>query len=179
MELITKRKNNLIVNLIIMAVLTVSFINEPKHVQATENFSFESNLADHKIESAKINREESLRAFFKKYDSPLEHNAQTFINVADKYGMDYRLLPAISGVESTYCKQIIEGTYNCYGWGIYGNNVIAFDSYDTGIEEVGKGIFEGYIVKGADSVEEIAPIYNPNTPLHWGGKVRYIMSQIG
>ncbi len=134
--------------------------------------------ADHQIAAVKIDREEKLRNFFSKYNSPLADSAETFVAIADKYNIDYRLLPAISGVESTFCRNIIQGTYNCYGWGIYGNNVIYFDSFDDGIQKVGQGIYEGYVTKGADSVEKIAPIYNPNTPWHWSGKVRFFMNQI-
>ena len=31
-------------------------------------------------------------------------------------GLDYRLVPAISGVESTFGKHIPDNSYNAYGW---------------------------------------------------------------
>ena len=66
-------------------------------------------------------RTANLKYFFRKYNSPLYDHAQTFVDFADKYQFDYRLLPAIAMQESNLCKYIYEGSYNCWGWGIYGS----------------------------------------------------------
>ncbi len=135
-------------------------------------------VADYIITYEKVDREAQLRKFFKKYNSPLEENSETFIKVADKYNMDYRLLPAISCLESSCGKKLIPESYNPFGWGVYGGNYIAFADYNESIETVGEGLHKGYISKGANTVEKIAPIYNPPNPIKWGHSVRFFMNQI-
>ncbi len=134
--------------------------------------------ADHKIEHTVVNREENLRKFFAKYDSELANHVDTFVAVADEYGHDYRLLPAISCMESGCAKAYRVGTYNVFGWGIYGNNHINFASFDDAIQTVGKGIYDGYVVKGADTPEKMAPIYTPPNSRHWLSGVRFFMAEI-
>lgn len=131
------------------------------------------------IEGVAVNRVESLYKFFKKRNSPLAEKSRKFVEVADKYSLDYRLLPAISCLESACGVKMPYQSYNAWGWGVYGNNVIRFKDFDEGIEKVGKGIYEGYVLKGASTVEKIAPIYNPPTHQSWLGKVKFFMAEIG
>ncbi len=135
-------------------------------------------IADHYIEYKEINREESLEALFEKYDSPLKGKSKVFIEVADKYNLDYRLLPAIAGMESTFCKRILPKSYNCWGWGIHGNNAIYFNSFEEGIEKVGKGIHDGYTAKGLDTPEKMARVYTPPNPHNWLKGVTKFMNEI-
>jgi len=130
------------------------------------------------IQRQRIDRTANLRAFFKSYNSSLEPYSEHFVLVADKYGLDYRLLPAISCVESTCGKFYIPSSNNPFGWGIYGNTVTSFESIEVGIDTVGAGLAKNYVNKGYDTVEEIAPIYNPNTPVQWGGKINFFFKQI-
>mgnify|MGYP001547373333 CR=1 FL=1 len=120
----------------------------------------------------------TLESFFEKYNSPLKNHAKTFVETADLYNMDYKLLPAISCMESTCAKKIIPNSYNPFGWGIYGNNYIAFDSYDHAIKTVADGIFKGYISKGLDTVEKMAPVYTPPNYNHWMSGVNYFIYDI-
>jgi hypothetical protein len=121
----------------------------------------QERLLDVEIAKSREVRIEALEKFFTKLNSPLKANAATFVDVADKYNLDYRLLPAISCMESTCGKALIEGSYNPFGWGIYGRNAIYFSSYDEAIETVGKGVKEKYVNKGLDTPEKIAPVYTP------------------
>lgn len=175
--LILSKENKIIVFLLIMAFL-LGFISEKTKVQAKESVFSDLAKPDHTIGYKIVDREAKLEAFLQRYNSPMAGEAATFIEVADKYNMDYRLLPAISCLESTCGRVLIPDTYNPFGWGIYGDNYIAFESWAEGIETVGKGIHEGYILKGADTVEKMAPIYNPPTPESWGNKVKFFMNQI-
>lgn len=134
-----------------------------------------SSKITHSIEYKKIDREESLREFFKKYNSPLANNAKTFVEVADKYSIDYKLLPAISCVESTCAKFYIKANYNPFGWG---SGLIKFGSFDEAIQKVGKGLQEIYLARGLDTVEEIAPVYTPPSYIHWQKNVRFFMNKI-
>ncbi len=166
---------NLIVTIILTAVTggLSNFNVNAKEPQITPEV-----VADYIITYEKVDREAQLRKFFKKYNSPLEENSATFVEVADRYDMDYRLLPAISCLESSCGKKLIPESYNPFGWGVYGGNYIAFADYDESIETVGEGLHKGYIVKGANTVEKIAPIYNPPNPIKWGQSVRFFMNQI-
>ena len=130
------------------------------------------------IEYIRVDRVASLEKFFEKYKSPLIGSASTFVAVADLYDIDYRLLPSISCMESTCGKFLIEGSYNPFGWGIHGNNFIAFNSYDEAIQVVGEGLNKGYFSKGFDTIEEIAPIYTPPNPHNWARGVRFFSNQI-
>src|SRR5258708_2556960 len=55
--------------------------------------------------SSKDVRTESLRLFLQKNKSPLEPYSTNLIDSANKYGIDYRLLPAIAMQESNLCKK--------------------------------------------------------------------------
>ena len=123
-------------------------------------------------------RAENLEKFLGKYNSPLKSNAKTFVAVADKYGIDYRLLPSISCMESTCGKFLIPGTYNPFGWGIYGSQYISFKDYDEAIETVAKGLNESYFSKGLDTPEKIAPVYTPPNHVNWLAGVTYFMKQV-
>lgn len=126
----------------------------------------------------KIDREKVLKEFFSKYKSPLIDHTDTFIDVADKHGLDFRLLPAISCIESSCGKKLIPDSYNPFGWGIYGNNVLKFKSYDEAIETVGEGLKKNYIAKGFDTPEKIAPIYTPPGHKNWLRSVNFFVGEI-
>jgi len=116
-----------------------------------------------------------LEKFFEKYNSPLKGHADTFVKTAEKYNIDYKLLPAISCMESTCGKRMLPNTYNPFGWGIYGKNFIAFKNFDEAIETVGAGLNKGYFAKGLDTVAEIAPIYTPPNSHNWKNGVNFFI----
>lgn len=116
-----------------------------------------------------------LEGFLAQYDSPLTPHAETFIEVSDRYGLDWRLLPAIAGTESTFGLRYIRGTYNPFGWG---SGRIYLGSWDNGIETVGEALWEKYLLKGKRplTVEGIGSIYAESP--HWPRSVRYWMGKI-
>ena len=123
------------------------------------------------------NRAKILGEFLKQYDSPLVPHTDDFVKYADKYSLDWRLVVSISGVESTFGKAIPYNSYNGWGWGIYGNNIIRFSSWTEGIQTVSKGLRENYINKwGAEDVYEIGRFYAASPT--WGSRVTYFMEQI-
>lgn len=58
----------------------------------------------------------ALGNYFSKHNCPLLPYVDDFIAAADKYNIDYRLLPAISIHESTCGKRYPFNTYNPFGW---------------------------------------------------------------
>ncbi len=109
----------------------------------------------------------NLKFFFRKYNSVLYDNAETFVKYADQNQFDYRLLPAIAMQESNLCKYVYEGSHNCWGWGIYGNKVTRFDSYDEAIDTISRGIKKYYIDKGLTTPEDIMRKYTPPSDGSW------------
>jgi len=154
----------------ILLILTFVVTSAPK-VNASEDV----DIPFQKIEHKNVERSDILKKFFNKYNSPLANHVEVFIKVADKYDMDYRLLPAISCVESTCGKFYIKNTYNTFGWG---SGLIDYDSFEESIESVGEGLHKGYLSKGLTSVDKIARVYNPPNSANWASKVKYFMSQI-
>lgn len=119
-------------------------------------------------------RVRNLRNYLRYNNSPLEDYSSDFVRLADKYNIDWRLVPAITGVESTFGKFIPQGSYNAYGWA---NGNYYFTSWPESIEIVTKTLRENYFNRGADTVEEIAPIYAPPSQT-WASKVRFFIGSI-
>jgi hypothetical protein len=119
----------------------------------------------------RVNR---LETFFLSYNSPLAKYSDKFIEVADKYNIDWRLIPAITGVESTFGKRIPQSSYNAYGWA---NGKYRFSSWDESIEVVGKTLREKYYDREAQTIKLIARRYAPPSST-WAGKVKYFMQKI-
>lgn len=127
------------------------------------------------IEYKSVDRTDVVRKFLEKYKSPLTQNAQTFVDVADKYNLDYKILPAISCMESTCGKFLIPESYNPFGWG---GGYIYFSSYDEAIEGVGKGLDEIYLSRGLDTPEKMGPIYTPPNYANWVAGVKSFMREM-
>lgn len=115
-----------------------------------------------------------LKAYLTKHNSPLAEYAGYFVETADKYNIDWRLVPAISGVESTFGKRIPYNSFNAYGWA---NGAYKFKSWEDSIEVVSKTLREKYIDKGAPSISKIARRYAPPSST-WAGKVKFFMARI-
>lgn len=112
--------------------------------------------------------------------SPLASHSALLVSEADKYGIDYRYVTTIATIESNQCQSTPDrDPYNCWGWGIYpGSFKEPFVDYADGIRTVTRGLAKNYHRKGYDTVEDIAPIYNPNTPEAWAAKVHKIFDLI-
>lgn len=120
------------------------------------------------------NRADTLKSFLTKYNSPLVTYAWLFVKKADEYGLDWRLVPAISGVESSFGKRIPAGSFNAYGWN--GGNYW-FDSWEDSIDILSRSLKEKYVNRGLDTPEKISPVYCPPNSA-WGSNVRYFMNKI-
>lgn len=119
-------------------------------------------------------RVENLRNFLIKYDSPLSAYAEDFVAYADVNGLDYRLVPSISGVESTFGKQIPGKSFNAYGWA---NGDYAFKSWPDSIATVSSTLKTNYIDAGAPTIAKIARRYAPPSTT-WASKVKYFVGKI-
>lgn len=133
----------------------------------------EEKPAEVTIESKKLdNRAKLLAKYLSKYNSPLQYHAQDFIDAANKYNLDWKLLPSIAGVESTFGKQI-PGGYNGWGWGVYGTQAIYFKSWREAIFTIAEGLRVNYFNKGLTEPYSINRVYAASP--HWGRNVTYFM----
>lgn len=118
-----------------------------------------------------------LKTYLISKNSVLAEEADTFVKEADLNKIDYRLLPAISGVESGFGFALPYNSYNGWGWGIYGNNVTYFSSWKDAIKTISKELKERYIDEwGAKDVYAIGRIYaaDPN----WANKVTHYLDDM-
>jgi hypothetical protein len=123
-------------------------------------------------------RVDALSEFFARYNSPLQDYASQIVQAADKYGLDYRLIPAIAMQESILCRRIPKNSYNCWGFGIYGGKVKRFANFSDAIETVTKTLALEYHDKGLKEPSEIVSKYTPGNTNDWSGNVSYIMGRI-
>lgn len=68
---------------------------------------------------------------------------------------------AIAQQESNLCKKIPENSFNCWGYGIYGDKVTRFSNYIEGLEIVARNLKKNYIDRGLDTPEKIMAKYTP------------------
>ncbi|MEK7616585.1 MAG: hypothetical protein AAB414_00850 [Patescibacteria group bacterium] len=116
-----------------------------------------------------------LAAYLAKYNSPLQYHAQDLIDAAGVYDLDWKMLPAIAGVESTFGK-FTPGGYNGWGWGVYGAKAVYFNSWTDGIFTVAKGLRENYFDRGLTNPYSINRVYAASPD--WGAKVTYFMRDL-
>ena len=118
-----------------------------------------------------------LKNYLETYNSPLAPYAKVFIEEADKNQLDWRLLAAISGVESTFGHQIPYNSNNAWGWGIYGDNMIRFSSWEEAIATISGELRVRYINQwGAKDVYQIGKFYAASKT--WAQRVDMFMRKI-
>lgn len=153
----------------------ILFISFPQPVKA-QDMAGESAVLTNKVLGIKMpdSRVDKLEKFLDSYNSPLTPYAACFIETADKYQIDWRLVPAITGVESTFGKRIPANSFNAYGWN---NGNYRFGSWEESIEKVSLTLKEKYVNRGLDNPYKIGPVYAPPSKT-WAGKVASFMRQI-
>jgi hypothetical protein len=125
-----------------------------------------------KVDSKKVAK---VHGFLLSRGSPLAPKAEFLVRTADKFGLDYRLVAAISIIESSGGKFAYR-PYNAWGWG-GAVNPFTFSSWEDAIYTVSLGLSR-YASSGLVTPAQIAPRYNPHTPQHWSRKVASVMEQI-
>src|SRR3989338_2080995 len=155
---------------ILAFLLITSVAYADKAEAANENDTTEQIAARQLSREAQI-----LASYLAKFNSPLQYHAQDFIDAAKTYELDWRLVPAIAGVESTFGK-FIPGGYNAWGWGVYGSQAIYFKSWREGIFTVSAGLRKNYISRGLLDPYAMNKRYAASQ--HWGGKVSFFIADI-
>ncbi len=115
-------------------------------------------------------RAERLRVFFRSYHCPEPHHVEAYLRAADRYGLDYRLLPAISVRETTCGWKEKNNNF----WGYHPGRQ-SFASVESGIEFLARQLAINPPYAGKDLVEKLFT-YNPRRA--YADEVRQIMRQI-
>jgi hypothetical protein len=169
------------ITILLLAVLSILTATFPQTTHAANiagaSANFAGSLAQATQPVAQDNRAEILRAYLQTYNSPLADHAETFIQQADKNQLDWKLVAAISGVESYYGQMIPPYSYNGWGFGVYGTNVRYFTSWDDGIIAVSTALRQEYMnQRGATNVYEIGSTYAAER--QWANKVMRYSNEI-
>jgi hypothetical protein len=88
------------------------------------------------VEDIRKQKADAIDAYFHDRSMPLEGTGMTFVLVAEKYGLDWSLLPAIAVRESSGGKAACG--HNPFGWGSC--KLHNFVSYEQAIEALGKNL---------------------------------------
>ncbi len=117
-------------------------------------------------------RPEIVRQYLAKYNSPLEPLAQLIVDLSDQHNFDYRWMVAIAQQESNLCKRIPPDSHNCWGWGIYGDKVTRFDSFEEALRRIAPQ-FVTIFLKGDHTREpmEVMKTYTPPSDGSWANGV--------
>lgn len=164
--------------MILLIVIFITALNLNRAFAFSAAKREEPDLMDtnHQVLVRKFDPEaEILAKYLAKHNSPLEYHAQDFIDAAREYGLDWKLVPAIAGVESTFGK-FTPGGFNGWGWGVYGTQAIYFKSWREGIYTVSKGLREDYVNRGLTEPYSMNRRYAASP--RWGGKVVFFMNEI-
>lgn len=108
------------------------------------------------VVAAKDNRADRLERYFAIKGSPFAGKGSNFITVADKYDLDWTLLPAIANLESQLGKQVPAFSYNPYGWN---NGKYRFGSWENANEVVANGLRTRYAPTGTITPYRIGRMY--------------------
>lgn len=178
------------INFFYLAKNNQSFLNqitklfkqtEPSSVQLAELTTTGQVQGDSTIVETEDARAEIISNFLARYKSPMQpydYYGQKLVEIADRYGIDFRLLPAIAMQESNLCKNIPEGTYNCLGFGIHERGTLGFENYEACFERAGKELKKYYVDKGLTTPEEIMRKYTPSSDGSWANSVMQWMAEM-
>ena len=120
----------------------------------------------------------SIDGLLKKRGSPMAGLGNVFVSTGRKYGVDPRLVVAISGIESSFGTRIM-GAHNAWGWG----PGKPFSSWEEGISAVTQGLRSGYLDRGLTTpgqiVKRYAPASDGNDETNWAKTVESFMQELG
>ncbi len=156
----------------ISAVLVITSTLIPQIAQAAEVQAVENTAAEPEVDPRVL----ILEKYLEEKNSPLAGEADTFIEVADKYNLDWKFLPAIAGMESNFGQRVLENSYNPFGWG---GGYTYFESWEDGIETVGAELYQRVVIKyGTPTAESLGPSYCPPNYRNWIAGVNFFMDEL-
>jgi len=121
------------------------------------------------------NRKLVLAKFLADYKSPLAKNGADFIGYGQKHQVDWKLLVAIAGMESTFGRNIPKDSFNPFG---FDNGLAKFENFSEAIEATSKTLKENYFDAGIKDVSSIARVYCPPNSKKWAAGVEYFLQKL-
>jgi hypothetical protein len=122
-----------------------------------------------------------IEEFLKTHSSPLtpyDYWGKFLTSLADKYQLDYRLLPSIAMQESNLCKKIPAGTFNCLGLGIHSRGTWGFPTFESNFEKAAEILRKNYVSQGLITPDQIQDKYTPSSNGSWEFAVNRFMDQL-
>ena len=120
-------------------------LNQIPKIQGPQESRGQSMLVTTVMESEDA-RAQIIAQFLERYNSPMkpaDFYGKKIVEIADRYQIDFRLLPAIAMQESGLCKnQNPNAPHNCLGFGIHKSGTLDFESYEAGFERAGRELKE-------------------------------------
>jgi hypothetical protein len=123
----------------------------------------------------------AMKKFLDDYHSPMAPYAETFIDEADEYGLDWRMVASISGVESAFGNLIPYQSNNGWGWRGGPNGAYSlFTSWNDGIITVTRGLALGYgiTLTPFDIESTYCPPCGENPAHLWANGVNNFMNEL-
>ncbi len=100
--------------------------------------SEQERIAKEREEAKRKEEVRKIRRYFNRYHLPLAKYADEFVESAHRYGVDWKLLPAIGFIESTGGKFACgNGSHNAFGWHSCKKH---FRSYKESIDFISKNL---------------------------------------
>jgi hypothetical protein len=162
--------------LVTPVAITIATSEPEENIQNTGTVKGVSTIIEYDDSRATI-----VANFLERYKSPLQpydEYGEKLVAIADKYNIDFRLLPAIAMQESNLCKVIPPETYNCLGFGIHSRGTLGFDNYEAGFERAARELKANYIDRGLTTPEEIMTKYTPSSNGSWAASVNQWMAEM-
>jgi len=122
--------------------------------------SFFQQLQQQHVRNVERRKRIDLIRFFDRYNCPAINYQliPNYLESADRYNLDYRLLPAISLAESTCLKRYPADTFNPYGWN---SARTGFASLPSAIDFISGQLANGYFYAGK-TIEQKLRAFNNN-----------------
>jgi hypothetical protein len=150
-------------------------IATPKREYLSSNIILNDVIQQSNILDAKYLKINKLKNVLSAYGSPLVDQAELLLNTSEEYGLDYRLVSAISVVESGGGKKQC-ASYNAWGYG--GQKCVAFNNWEEAIRTVSVSLKYWYYDKGAITPKQISRTYNADMPDLWAKRVQAVMDEM-
>lgn len=131
-------------------------------------------------ETGSDKRVTALNSYLTARGSPLAQESSFFVKTADTYKLDYRLIPAIAGVESGFETAGNIYDYNPFGF-MCGGSPCVFDSYEQAIDKVAKTISRGRAYaqyRRSGSLFDLAKVYCQGNNQKWADTVSYFINKL-
>ena len=128
-------------------------------------------------EKRKREREEKIQRlinFLRKQKSPVANyeTASLVVNLSEANGADYRVVAAIMGVESGFCKQSF--WHNCFGY----LNGVRYSSYHNSFSDIVPKVSRQYAARYGWNFEGLAKAYGQHEWERTSRNMRYFASSI-